>query len=491
LLKSFNKFSEGKIFTVAGFTPWDRKYTNFDKSGGKHKPVATEWHHAEILSEYNAVMDADAPGLSGMANASFYKHYPLKKNYYQNKKPTIEDLKNKGFILTNGTIKKLAYVLIYMGDYDSAAWMNRFVPKMWSDPYHKKITCTWAFNPNLSYRIPHVFDYVYQHKLSNDWFMSGDSGAGYLNPSLLYAPNRKNGLPDGLDAWVDWNKKYLNLFDIDITGFIIDGNAPGLNSEGLDAYKTFSPGGIVGQKLPKSMGIHKAMPYIKMATDLPDDSVQAGRNLAGAVGIMPAFLPVRTILKTPGWHAEMMKVAKKESSDKIVFVDPYTFFTLLKIHLDNLDKIVAKPKKYVVWKFGQNDEMAPVQFNDGPFEEKTFEKEKVLFQSSDDNIKYLYFQVADGFAKKFSKGKNDAVIELTVFDNKKGKIGLHYDGLEEGESKAYIDLENYKFLKGSKKWVKIKFDLKTPLFNHRENGNTDFRLVNFGTDLIIKDVLLK
>jgi len=39
LLKSFNKASGNKIFTIAGFTPWDRKYTDFGKSGGKQNQV--------------------------------------------------------------------------------------------------------------------------------------------------------------------------------------------------------------------------------------------------------------------------------------------------------------------------------------------------------------------------------------------------------------------------------------------------------------------
>ena len=106
-------------------------------------------------------------------------------------------------------------------------------------------------------------------------------------------------------------------------------------------------------------------------------------------------------------------------------------------------------------------------------------------------MRYIYFQIEDSFAKKFAKGKRDAEVQITLFDNKKGKVGITYDGIQDGESKAYIDLENYKYLKGKKKWTKITFKLKTPLFKHRENGNTDFRLINFGTDLIIKDVVIK
>jgi len=435
ILKSFNKVSGNRIFTIAGFTPWNRKYTDFGKSGGKHHNVFTEWHYAKIISEYNGVMDADAPGLGGMINASFYSHYPLKDYYEQNKKPTIEDLKKKGYISTNGVIKRMAFVLVYMGDYDSAAWMNKMIPEMWNDSERGKIIGTWAFNPNLSYRVPHVFDYVRTHKSSNDWFMSGDSGAGYLNPGMLLKKNRENGLPDAMNEWTAWNKKYFKKFDIEVTGFIIDGASPEQGSAGLDAYKEFSPVGIIGQKLPKYMGLHKGMPYIKMATDLPDDAVKAGKRIARTIGIKPAFLPVRTILKTPSWHKKMMESAREKAKCDIAFVDPYTFFMLLKIHLKNLNNIVEK-------------------------------------------------------AKKLADGKYDAEIRITLFDNKKGKVGITYDGIQDGESKAYIDLKNYKDLKGKKEWTKITFKLKAPLFKHRENGNTDFRLENFGTDLIIKDIII-
>ncbi|RLD09600.1 MAG: hypothetical protein DRI44_08115 [Chlamydiae bacterium] len=490
LLKSFNKASGNKIFTIAGFTPWDRKYTDFGKSGGKHGGVATEWHYAKIISEYNGVMDADAPGLNGMVNASFYSHYPLKDYYEQNKKPTVEDLKKKGYISANGDVKQMAFVLVYMGDYDSAAWMNRIVPNMWKDPEHGKIIGTWAFNPNLSYRVPHVFDYVRTHKSSNDWFMSGDSGAGYLNPGMLLKKNRKNGLPDAIDKWKIWNKKYFKKFDLEVTGFIIDGASPGQNSACLDAYKEFSPVGIIGQKLPAFMGIHKNMPYIKMATDLPGNSFEAGKRIAGMTGIKPAFLPVRTVLKTPTWHAEMMRSAQENSQSEIAFVDPYTFFTLLKIHLKSINNTAGKAKKYVYWSHGRCDELSPISFNDGIFEIKEYDNVKTVYQSADD-VQYIYFQIENGFAKKFANGKHDAEIQITLFDNKKGKVGITYDGIQDGESKAYIDLENYKYLKGKKKWTKITFKLKTPLFKHRENGNTDFRLINFGTDLIIKNVVIK
>ena len=35
----------------------------------------------------------------------------------------------------------------------------------------------------------------------NDWFVAGDSGAGYLNPGNLTPPRAHSGLSSGLAAW--------------------------------------------------------------------------------------------------------------------------------------------------------------------------------------------------------------------------------------------------------------------------------------------------
>ncbi len=45
--------------------------------------MPSDWRYAEILSCFNAYMDADAIGYSAMANASFYQHYPQAPTYPQ------------------------------------------------------------------------------------------------------------------------------------------------------------------------------------------------------------------------------------------------------------------------------------------------------------------------------------------------------------------------------------------------------------------------
>ena len=94
-----------------------------------------------------------------------------------------------------------------------------------------KVPLMWAFNPNLSDRVPMIFDYVYEKKTPLDYFTTGDTGAGYVFPSRL----------KDLDMWVEYNHDYMEKFDMDIVGFIIDDRPLTLNI--LEAYGDITPYG--------------------------------------------------------------------------------------------------------------------------------------------------------------------------------------------------------------------------------------------------------
>lgn len=332
LLAGMAEHNAGAITHIGGFMPWVWKYTNEPGAGSKHGGVDTEWRYAEIISSYNGIMDADALGYSGMANASFYQHHPLEERYPQNPRPTLNDLKQEGLLLDDGSVSpEHAYACFYMGDYDSAAWFNYHIPLWWQDPAHGEQLCTWAFNANLDRRAPHVMHFVRKHQSPNDWFMFGDSGAGYLNPGGLVEP-RESGLPSGLDAWVRHNQFYAQRYDLDITGFIIDGHSKPMGDAGMEAYRQFSRAGIVGQKL-RRQGLWKDdMPYLRMRSDIYGAPEKAGADIAGLVrGKGPEFLFIRTILQSPSWTRETM-TRSVAAQPRLKWLDPYRFFLLLKEH---------------------------------------------------------------------------------------------------------------------------------------------------------------
>lgn len=325
ILKSLAEQNGGKkITTLSGFTPWNQKYTDHGNAGGKHGGVPTEWEHAALVSSYNAVMDADALGQSGLANASAYQHYPLKAHYTQTPPPPR-------------ALEAKTYVLVYMGDYDASAWISRNISNVWDDPARGTIPMAWAFNPNLCERVPYVFDHVFATKTDQDWFIGGDSGAGYLNPNLLTGDRLGSGLPDALDLWVAHNQEYYARFDYSITGFVINGFHGDMPLNVQEAYAKFSPRGV-GMQLGFAQPLVAGTPFVRHARDLYPDPNHlegaVGEVMASATGSEPRFLIFRMILQKPGTVAALAERLKADHPERHWdFCDPYTFFDLYKQHI--------------------------------------------------------------------------------------------------------------------------------------------------------------
>jgi hypothetical protein len=319
------------MIMVGGFPPWDQKYTNF--TGGKHEGVPTEWRYSEILSCFNAYMDADAPGLNAMANASAYCHYPLASQYPQHNLPTINSLTKEGLLTKDGKVAPGAYVAIYMGDYDSAAWLYQRMPDLWTDPVRGEIPLSWAFNPNLDRRFPVGLAYARQTAAAEDTFITGDSGAGYLNPGYLTAPRKWSGLPSGLYDWETHCERYYKLWDISVTGFLIEGYGPTINMDILKAYAHFSPGGIIGQGLPADQGLVENVPYIKMSSDLTGNPEQSAELIARDVPHdATSFHVYRCILWSPTAVKQMYERLKQLRPD-VHMVNANSLLLLLKTYL--------------------------------------------------------------------------------------------------------------------------------------------------------------
>lgn len=323
LLKSIYRQNQGKKFTsVGGFTPWNLKYTNHGPAGGKHGGVPTEWEYAAILSAHNALMDADALGLCCLTNASAYRHFPLAENYQQNPRPPRRELEDK------------TYVLVYMGDYDSAAWLSSHIPSIWDDPARGQMPIAWAFNPNLSDRVPYVFDHIYKTKTPNDWFIAGDSGAGYLNPTLLSGERLGSGLPDALDLWVEHNQYYYKKFDYSITGFVINGFHPKMSLDTQQAYARFSRDGVGSQRGFKDTLV-EGTPFLWHTADISPDMPSLEKTIPQMALFLrhrkPQFLIYRMILQKPSTLLAVRdKLNERIPEANWEFCDPYTFFDLYK-----------------------------------------------------------------------------------------------------------------------------------------------------------------
>lgn len=336
LLKSaYDRGGKKDMIHIGGFAPWAHKYTTHGKAGGKHDPVPTEWEFIKLASAYNGFGDCDAIGLGAMANASFYQHYPLKPEYPQ-KWITHEQLKQRGYLTADGKVHfdGREFIVFYVGDYDAAAWLYQFMPTAWASPARGKVPLMWCISPVLARRAPMAMDYLRRTATPNDYFAAADNGAGYLNPGMLQEPRPYSGLPSGLGAWAAHCKPFYKQWGLTITGFIIDGFAPGLNAKGFACYASFSPNGIVPQKVPPAL-LHGDMPVLRADHDINHGPADAAKHIVARVNARKLpFHWFRNILKSPEWYVAVVDQLKK-LNPKIELLDAPTFFELLRVYLKN------------------------------------------------------------------------------------------------------------------------------------------------------------
>ena len=73
---------------------------------------------------------------------------------------------------------------------------------------------------------------------------------------------------------------------------------------------------------------------------------------------------------------------------------------------------------------------------------------------------------------------------MTVFDAAPGRLGIHYDAGLDDAYRAGPEVR----LHGTQAWMKVCFELPEPRFGKGQNGGADFRLVNFGADLWVREI---
>lgn len=332
-LETAYKINRGERFCyIGGFPAWAFKYTKH--AGGNHEDVATEWEFSRIISAYNAFKDADAIAYGAIANASFWQHFPLKKEYPQ-KWVTENELKERGYLTEDGKVdfKGREFMIFYVGDYDASSWITQRTPSIWDDPNRGKIPLMWCISPVLDARAPQVMHNFRATATPNDYFAAADNGAGYLMPGMLQDPREISGFPSGVSAWANHCKPYYKRWGLTITGFVIDGEAPELSEEGLNAYESFSPNGIVPQKVPLTL-LHKNMPVLKSDDDVMENNPKdAAYHIIGRIDKRPVpFHWFRNILKTPTWYVQVIDELK-QLNPNIELLDAPTFFELYRIWL--------------------------------------------------------------------------------------------------------------------------------------------------------------
>ncbi len=498
LRAAYDRFHGNGVIQVAGFIPWAYKYTTKRCptwfAGGHHDGVSTEWHYAEILSCFNACMDADAIGLSAMANASFYQHFPLAARYPQNPKPTRASLAAQGLLDAQGRIIPKTFVAFYVGDYDSAAWLYHMLPTLWRDPARGHTPLSWAFNPNLCERFPVGMAWAREKRTTNDWFVAGDSGAGYLNPGYLTPPRPESGLPSGLPAWEQHCAGLYQQWDVSLTGFVIDGFARPLSSAGLDAYARFSPDGIVTQKIPRQ-GVHNGMPYLHMTADLDGGPADAARTICRLVSdSLPSFMVFRSVVKTPTWHAQVEQELHRIAGDEVKVVDLYSLLWLTREYETNVAAHPLSPYANAREVSANPDHSAGIKIRnveDGRFTVTQRDGIQCWLVARHTPKHFLYFALDDGFRRQPGKALD---IELDYLDTGVGDVVLDYDSTDVrapvgGAYKSHSSITRR--ANNTAQWQTAHFRITDARFRGSENAQSDFRFHYEGSELLVRAVRVR
>ncbi|AQQ70229.1 hypothetical protein SMSP2_00572 [Limihaloglobus sulfuriphilus] len=327
-----NNYSE--MIKFCGFTNWAYKYTA--RAGGSHEGVSTEWQTVRLLSAYNTYMEAEALGRNFISNTSFYnalKPALMQRRYIQNPPPSYQELVDKGFIDSSGNVVENNYVMIYMGDYDQAAWTLYWLAgDRYDDPARGVVPCSWAPTPNTSDRIGVAYDYMYRNKSDKDYFIAGDSGAGYVNPTQLYGIRWPSGYPDGRDIWKKHCQKYYRMFDYSITGWLLNSGSGDLSLTDADTYKQFSGDGIgFNRDLDDPVLSGNVALIERNGPDLYRDTIEISKlGLQSGSGVNFSWYRAINI------YPQNLKDLEEECLElgyDYKFVDAYTFYYLLRYYL--------------------------------------------------------------------------------------------------------------------------------------------------------------
>jgi hypothetical protein len=333
LRKAYQQHNGTKFSTVSGFVPWLFKYVD-----AKHGGVPSEWRMTHVMSAFNIVIDADACCVDNFANAAFYSHYALTQDgqrFVQNPLPSREQLIQNGFLNEQNIVSQKTYILYYGGDYDSAAWFANLFKNLWDDPKRGSVPVAWAVNPNLYDRFPLLHSYLYKTRTASDFFVSGDSGSGYLNPTQLFEPRQFSGLPPADDLWIKRNRYYFNKFNIKHTGFVINGDSGALTNSSDLMYTKFSPLGFTRQQGYTTLGETALIPGTRVPsfteTDLSNPN-EVQQIVSDYKPNAVRFVVFRGVLRSATNYANIAEQVQKIQPN-ITFVDPYTFALLARIHL--------------------------------------------------------------------------------------------------------------------------------------------------------------
>lgn len=327
ILESQYKRSKGSFYNVMGWTTW--KNGNFDK----YDETQQEFDFWELFSQYHGVGECD----SVASNTSVFQHVSELASYKQTGNTKVDMSKYD---------PNMTYFMFYLGDFDSTAWLERYMPRLWEQSARGDLPIAWNINGSMSDSCKVFFNYMYDTATPNDYFVAGNNGAGYLNVEYLEKDKKDPKyagkiIPDGVDTWKAYNKTIYSKYDLSINPFLIITNGNKWSDRVFKSLADVAPNGL-------GYWNHNVGAPIKTITNSNGVSVPLVRqeygvtNLNSEQEIYDYFLDHLTNSKysssngmfnfkvtivSPAILSSVINRLKKDHPEKkFEVVDPYTFF---------------------------------------------------------------------------------------------------------------------------------------------------------------------
>ncbi|MBI1389480.1 MAG: hypothetical protein GC154_13640 [bacterium] len=324
-----NTLGDDKLVRVGGFVPWWLKYSDYNNGKGKHGAEETAEEFISIVSAFNGVIDADSAPFGAMANASVFRHTPMPERFFQNATPPPRPMENKN------------YLCFVIGDFRSSALLYQTIPYLWNDPQRGLMPIAWAIAPMTSERAPHIFNYLYDTRSMNDYFIAGSGTAGLCYLNRFTSPREHSDIQEpGLPYLKKYSQDLYRRFDMSITAAADLDRDPGAQrvyfNDALQAfYRGVSPHGVATLKPFERPLSQSLTPYFQESANIQDKLLSlngaAEQILSAAKTGEPTFHLYRFNLASPtSLYYLLQELQSRGPQYQFEAVDPVTFFYLLR-----------------------------------------------------------------------------------------------------------------------------------------------------------------
>ncbi len=231
---------------------------------------------------------------------------------------------------TSATLANKIYLTFTFTEGDNLQYMEHHMRVIWDDPQRGLTPCNWTIDPVAVDIAPTIISHYFSTKTTNDYFVCGPSGAGYMYPSLW--PEVE------ISTYLNQTLSYCSQLGIEVYNVLNhpQGSPIPIPSPAASAYESIlNPIGvlfdwntsesvsILGSNLPASIGI-----LVSSQTELSDTLSNITSNYSGngpvfhSVGLS-SWTMSPTILNTT--------LANFSANIEVVSADSY--FVLLREHL--------------------------------------------------------------------------------------------------------------------------------------------------------------